>query len=270
MKKGFISVFSIIFIIVLTACGADASGDEVDSDHIVVGVTAGPHEEIMEKVKDLAAEQGLEVELKVFTDYVIPNTALHEGELDANVYQHQPFLNNFNEDKGLNLVSIGKAVNFPMGIYSEKINNIKDLQEGGTVGFPSISTGAPRALKLFESAGIIELKDGVKNSELTVDDIVKNPKNLEFEPLDAAQIPSLLGELSIAAINTNYATEAGLVPTEDALVIEPKDSPWVNVIATREELKDDPTLKKLVDIYHSPEVKQFIKEKYNGSVIPSW
>lgn len=270
MKKVIISVLSILFIVGLTGCGADASSGEVESDHLVVGVTAGPHEEIMQKVKDLAAEQGLEIELKVFTDYVIPNTALHEGELDANVYQHQPFLNNFNEDRDMNLVSIGKAVNFPMGIYSEKIDNIEDLEAGGIVGFPSISTGAPRALKLFESAGIIELKDGVKSSELTVDDIVKNPKNLEFKPLDAAQIPSLLGELSIAAINTNYATEAGLVPTEDALVLEPKDSPWVNVIVTRKELKDNPTLQKLVDIYHSSEVKQFIKEKYNGSIIPSW
>lgn len=268
MKKAIISLVSIIFIISLVGCSDDSSASE-ESDKMVVGVTAGPHEQVMEKVKELAAKDDFEIELKVFSDYIMPNKALSQGELDANVYQHQPFLDNYNDDQGTDLVSVAKAVNFPMGIYSEKIGDLSEIKEGAKIGLPNHSTGAPRALKLFEDAGLITLKEGA-GADATVDDIAENPKNFDFVPLDPAQLPNLLGELSIAAINTNFAVEHGLNPKSDALHMEPKDSPWVNVIAVKAGNEDKPVVDKLLEYYHSPEVKTFIEDEFNGSVIAGW
>lgn len=276
MKKTRIFIIALLFAVTLSACGGnvgeEASSEEsntLSEDRLVIGVTAGPHEQIMEKVKEVAAKDGLDIQIEVFTDYVMVNTALAEGDLDANSYQHKPYLDDFVAERNLDLSHVADTVNFPMGIYSEKIKDIRELKEGDTLGLPNDPTNSARALLLFEDAGLIKLKEGA-GVTASVQDIEENPLNLEFVELEAAQIPRQLSELTAAAINTNYAMEAGYVPAEDAIAIEPKDSPWVNIIAVRTENKDDPVLDKLIKAYHSDEVKQFVEEEFSGSVIPSW
>lgn len=280
MKKALLLMISLLLVATLAACGGTTAGQSeeqteseasntLSEDKLVIGVTAGPHEQIMEKVKEVAAKDGLDIQIEVFTDYVMVNTALAEGDLDVNSYQHKPYLDDFVAERNLDLTDVANTVNFPMGIYSEKIGDVSELKEGDSIGLPNDPTNSARALILFEDAGLIKLNEdaGVTAS---VKDIEKNPLNLEFVELEAAQIPRQLGELTAAAINTNYAMEAGYVPTEDAIAIEPKDSPWVNLIAVRTENKDDPVLDKLIKAYHSDEVKQFIEEEFAGSVVPSW
>lgn len=276
MKKTRIFIIALLFAATLSACGEnvgeEASSEEnntLSEDRLVIGVTAGPHEQIMEKVKEVAAKDGLDIQIEVFTDYVMVNTALAEGDLDANSYQHKPYLDDFVAERNLDLSHVADTVNFPMGIYSEKIKDISELKEGDTLGLPNDPTNSARALLLFEDAGLIKLREGA-GVTASVQDIEENPLNLEFVELEAAQIPRQLSELTAAAINTNYAMEAGYVPAEDAIAIEPKDSPWVNIIAVRTENKDDPVLDKLIKAYHSDEVKQFVEEEFSGSVIPSW
>lgn len=276
MKKSLILFIGLLAIAALTACSGETSGQAANNedhtlsdDHLLVGITAGPDEAIWEKVQQVAAKDGLDVELKVFTDYVMPNIALAEGELDANSFQHKPYLDDFKAERNLDIVEVANTANSPMGIYSDKIKEIDALKEGDKVGLPNDPTNASRALVLFEDVGIIKLEQSA-GVTATVKDIEENPLNLEFVELEASQIPRQLDELAAAAINTNYAMEHGYVPTEDAIAIEPKDSPWVNVIAVRTENKDDPVLQKLTEAYQSDEVKQFIETEFEGAIVPSW
>lgn len=266
MRK-LLGLIGLVVLIALAGCGSDT--EALSEDEVTVGVTAGPHEQILEKVKELAADEGLTVNIEVFTEYVIPNTALDEGELDLNSYQHQPFLDNAKSDRGYEIEAVASTVNFPMGIYSTEIGDVSELAEGDSVALPNDPTNGARALMLFEDAGLITLKDGV-GAEAMVIDIEENPLNLEFIELEASQIPRQLEEVDAAAINTNFAIEHGFVPTEDSIYIEPSDSPWVNLIVAREENVDDPVVEKFINIYQSDEVKQFIEETFEGSVVASW
>ncbi|WP_449538541.1 MetQ/NlpA family ABC transporter substrate-binding protein [Ferdinandcohnia sp. Marseille-Q9671] len=269
MKKIAIFLSLLLLVGVLAACGGEEASSELDSKKLLIGVTAGPHEEIVEKVAEVAAKDGLELELKVFSDYVMPNTALDEGNLDVNSYQHLPFLEKFNADHGTKLVTVGKTILNPMGVYSDKYESLEDLPKGAKVGLPNDPTNGSRALFVFESAGLIKVKEDVKENA-TIYDLEENPKEIEFIELDAAQIPKQLGELDAAAINTNFALGAGLNPKEDSIALETTDSPYVNYLVVREENKDDKVLEKLRKAYQSDEVKKFIEEQYKGSVIPSW
>ncbi|MDQ0255117.1 D-methionine transport system substrate-binding protein [Evansella vedderi] len=269
MKKVLSLLVVSLLLVVLAACGGGNESGALSEERISVGVTAGPHEQIMEKVAELAAEQGLTIDVEVFTEYVMPNIALAEGELDVNSFQHVPYLDNFKEDRNLDLIEVATTVNFPMGIYSASLSDVSELQEGDRVGLPNDPTNGARALILFEAAGLITL-DPDAGVAATVLDIVENPLNLEFIELEASQLPRQLDELAAATINTNFAIEHGYVPTEDSIFIEPSDSPWVNVIAVRTENKDDAVVQKLIEIYQSEEVKQFIEETFEGSVVPSW
>ncbi|RST70871.1 MetQ/NlpA family ABC transporter substrate-binding protein [Siminovitchia acidinfaciens] len=277
MKKWLLSSLIVVAIAALAACGskdeAANKGEKAEgllSDgKLTVGVTAGPHEQIVEKVKELAAEQDLDVEVKVFTDYIMPNIALDEKDVDLNLFQTIPYLEQFNEDRGLDIVEVGKAVTFPMGIYSSKVKDVKDLPKGAKLGLPNDPTNGGRALVLFETAGLIKLKEGSGNTP-AVKDIEENKNNFEFIELEASQLPRQLDELEAAAINTNFAIEHGFKPAEDSIFIESKDSPWVNVLAARPESKDDEAIQKFLDVYQSDEVKQFIDETFEGSVIPGW
>lgn len=266
-----LSLICVSILVALAGCSSDAStGKPLNDKKLVVGVTAGPHEQIMEKVKEVAAKKyGLDIEIKVFNDYPMVNVALAEGELDVNSFQHKPYLEQFNKDKNLNLVDIANTVTFPMGIYSNKVKSVKEIKKGDKIGLPNDPTNEARALMLFEQAGLIKLKKGA-GMKATLKDIVENPLNLQFVELEAAQIPLHLSELAAAAINTNFAMEHGFVPARDAIFLEKKNSPWVNVLAVRAENKNDPVLKKLIQAYHSEEVKQFIEKTFKGSVIPSW
>ncbi|AOB32437.1 dioxygenase [Bordetella sp. H567] len=234
-----------------------------------VGVTGGPHAEIMEVVKAEAVKQGLAIQIVEFADYVQPNVALAAGDLDANSYQHQPYLDNANADRGYKLVSIAKTVIFPIGIYSKKVKSLDALKEGARIGIPNDPTNGGRALLLLQSQGLIKLKAGV-GLKATPLDIAENPRKLRFIELDAAQLPRSLDDTDASAINTNFAMQAGLDPKRDAIAQEAPDSPYANVLAVREKDKDRPEFAKLVAAYHSPAVKEFILTKYHGAVIAAW
>lgn len=274
MKKWLFTGLLILVLTALAACGGKDKAGEANEDllsdgKLTIGVTAGPHEEIVEKVKELAEKEGLEIDLQVFSDYVMPNVALAEKEIDMNIFQTIPFFEQMKKDRNLDLVAVGETVTFPMGIYSNEIKDVSDLADGAKIGLPNDPTQGGRALLLFESAGMITLKDGV-DSSATVNDILDNPKEFQFVELDAAQIPRQLNELDAAAINTNFVIDAGLSPAEDSIFIEPKDSPFVNIVAVRAESKDEEVVQQFVDLYRSEEVKQFIEERFDGSLIPSW
>lgn len=234
-----------------------------------VGVTGGPHAEIMEVVKEQAAKQGLSIQIVEFSDYVQPNVALAAGDLDVNSYQHQPYLDNANADRGYKLVSIAKTVIFPIGIYSKKVKSLDALKEGARIGIPNDPTNGGRALLLLQGQGLIKLKAGV-GLKATPLDIAENPRKLRFIELDAAQLPRSLDDTDASTINTNFAMQAGLDPKRDAIAQESPDSPYANVLAVREKDKDRPEFAKLVAAYHSQPVKDFIQSKYHGAVVAAW
>ncbi|WP_068141332.1 MetQ/NlpA family ABC transporter substrate-binding protein [Limnochorda pilosa] len=244
---------------------AGAAGQET----IRVGVTAGPHEEVMEVVRDILAEQGVRVEIITFSDYVTPNLVLAEGDLDANSFQHLPYLERFATDHGLKLTAIAPTLNFPMGLYSRRIQQPDELKMGDSVAIPNDPTNGGRALLLLQDAGLIELAPGVDLAATPLD-VVGNPKRLRILELDAAQLPRSLEDVALAAINTNYAIEAGLNPVRDAIHLEGAQSRFINVIAVRTEEKDRPIFQKLIAAYHSERVRRFVEERFEGSVIPGW
>ncbi|MGL4318761.1 MAG: MetQ/NlpA family ABC transporter substrate-binding protein, partial [Pseudomonas sp.] len=239
----------------LTSAAAQAA------DTISVAATAVPHAEILEVIKPALAKEGVELKIKVFTDYVQPNVQVAEGRLDANFFQHQPYLNEFNAARGTQLVSIAGVHVEPFGAYSSKIKNLADLPQGANVVIPNDATNGGRALLLLQKAGVIKLKADA-GITATVKDIAENPKGIKVRELEAATLPRVLPQVDLALINTNYALEAGLNPTKDALAIEGSDSPYVNILVVRADRKDDAALQKLAKALNSAEVKTFITEKY--------
>ncbi|MBP1315254.1 MetQ/NlpA family ABC transporter substrate-binding protein [Herbaspirillum huttiense F1] len=257
------------FIAGLGLAAGLACAPAMAEDQIKMGVTAGPHAEIMEQVKKLLEKDGVQMKVIEFTDYIQPNAALAAGDLDANSYQHQPYLDAQIKDRGYKFVSVGSTITFPMGVYSKKIKSLNDLKQGARVGVPNDPTNGGRALLVLQAKGVIKLKAdaGLKATPL---DIVENPKKIKIVELDAAQLPRSLDDFDAAVINGNYAESAGLSPTKDAIAVEASTGPYANVIAVRIADKDKPWVAKLVKAYHSPEVKKFVLEKYKGSVITSW
>lgn len=257
----------------LTACGADKADSASDtSGPLVVAASPTPHAEILNFVKDnLAKDAGLDLEVKEFTDYVLPNTATEDGSVDANYFQNQPYLDDFNKKQGTHIVPVVTVHLEPLGLYSNKVKSKDDLKSGATVAVPNDTVNEARALKLLDSAGIITLKDGV-GTDATPADITENPKKLKFKELEAAQTPRSLDDVDAAVINGNYALEADLSPADDALAVEPaKDNPNGNFLAVKEGNEDDPRVEKLAKLLTSDEVRKFIEDKWsNGSVIPSF
>ncbi len=236
---------------------------------IKVGVSPGEHGEIMEEVAKVAEPMGLNIQIIEFSDYVVPNQALADGDLQANSFQHRPYLENQMNDRGFDLVEIGTTITTPMGIYSDKIEDLADLPDGGRVGIPNDPTNGGRALLLLQDLGLIALAEGTGLVPTPLD-VSENDKNLRFLELDAAQLPRSLADTDISIINTNYALAAGLSPRNDTIAMEEADSPYVNIIVVRQGDQDEDWAKKLVDAYHSDEVKAFIDEKYDGAVLTSW
>ncbi|MFJ3420369.1 MetQ/NlpA family ABC transporter substrate-binding protein [Streptomyces sp. NPDC086082] len=256
----------------LTACGSGSdSGNGGGKDGtLVVGATPVPAGEVLAYIKDnLAQKAGLKLEIKEFTDYVLPNTALQEGSLDANLYQNRPFLDEFNKSKGTDLVSVVDAYLPPMGVYSKKIKDIAKLGDGATVAVPNETTNEGRALKLLAAKGLITLKKGA-GTDASPADVTANPKHLKFKELDPAQLPRSLDDVDAAVINNNYAQDAGLSPTKDAILLESADgNPYANLLAVKRGNEDDPRVEKLAKLLVSPDVKKFIAQKYKGSVLPA-
>ncbi|HAN52299.1 MAG TPA: methionine ABC transporter substrate-binding protein [Pseudomonas sp.] len=234
-----------------------------------VAATAVPHAELLEFVKPQLAEQGVTLNVKVFTDYVQPNIQVAEKRLDANFFQHQPYLDEFNKGKGTDLVSVAGVHIEPFGAYSSKHKSLDALPNGANVVIPNDATNGGRALLLLAKAGVISLKDGA-GITATPKDIADNPKRIKVRELEAATLPRVLTQVDLALINTNYALEAKLNPTQDALVIEGSDSPYVNILVARPDNKDSDAMQKLAAALHSEEVRQFIEEKYKGAVVPAF
>ncbi|BBR51808.1 MULTISPECIES: MetQ/NlpA family ABC transporter substrate-binding protein [Pseudomonas] len=253
----------------LLAVVAAVAAFSANAESLTVAATPVPHAEILNFVKPQLAKEGVELKVKEFTDYIQPNVQVAEKRLDANFFQHQPYLDEFNKAKGTNLVSVAGVHLEPLGAYSSKLKKLDELPSGATVVIPNDATNGGRALLLLDKAGVIKLKDN-KNILSTVKDITGNDKGLKFRELEAATIPRVLTQVDLALINTNYALEAKLNPEKDALVIEGSDSPYVNILVARPDNKDADAIKKLAAALHSPEVKQFITEKYKGAVIPAF
>jgi len=255
----------ILSLSLLTACNQN----KVDENLIRIGVSPKPHREIIELVKEDLEKEGIKLEIIEFTDYIKPNLALAEGELDANFFQHEPYMNEFREEKNIDIVSIGGIHIEPMGLYSSKYNNIDELENGSEIAIPNDPTNGGRALLLLEKHGLIKLKDDV-GILATEKDIVENPKNLILTPLEAASLPRILKDVDGAVINGNYALEASLIPTKDAIIIEDKDSPYANIIAIRKGEENQERFIKLMEALRSDKVRAFIEKEYEGGVIPAF
>ncbi|PWU66906.1 MetQ/NlpA family ABC transporter substrate-binding protein [Gracilibacillus dipsosauri] len=277
MKKLLALLFTASVLIVLAACGTseneDASNEEGNQEttSITVGATSVPHAEVLEKAAPILKEEGIELKVEAYQEYTFLNEDLNNGTLDANYFQHIPYFEQQKEEFDFDIVNLGGIHIEPMGIYSKNINNIDDIPEGTTFIMSRNVPDHGRILALLEKEGLIKIDENVDKQSATVDDIVENPLNLEF---DASIDPGFLPEFyerekdAILAINTNYALEAGLVPTEDALILEGSESPYVNIIAARSEDENNEALAKLVEVLRSDEIQEFIEEEYNGSVVP--
>lgn len=240
------------------------------AEKVKLGVIGGEEEEIAEVVKKVAAGNGLEVDIVTFADYSLPNEALNRGDLDANAFQHKPYLDAQIASRGYKIVPIGFTIVQPIGFYSRSIKSLDELKEGAAIGIPNDPSNGARALKLLADKGLIKLKAGVAG-DVSVLDIIENPKKVVFKELDAALIAKQLDDLAGAVINTTYALGAGIDPVKDAIVQESRtNNPYGNFIAVREQDKDKPELKKLVDAYQSKEVADFLATRFKGSVLPAW
>ncbi|WP_028227704.1 MetQ/NlpA family ABC transporter substrate-binding protein [Paraburkholderia ferrariae] len=247
-------------------------GARADDQVIKVGTVSGPDAQVWAVVQKVAKREGLNVKVIEFNDYVQPNAALDSGDLDANSFQHQPYLDSQVKQRGYKIVSAGLTYISPIGVYSKKLKSLSDLPQGAKVAVPNDPSNENRAFLLLQSKGLVKLRAGagVDGNNATPLDVAENPKKLKFVELDAAQLPRALGDVDAAVINTNYALAAGLQPTRDAIALEDIHSPYANVIAVRAQDKDKPWVKKLVAAYQSEDVRQFMKTQFKGSMVPSF
>lgn len=275
MKGKFFAAITLAMSLLLTGCGGGDTPTKTDGDKpaettLKIGATPVPHAEILEQIKPDLKEQGINLEIVEFNDYVQPNIALNDKELDANFFQHVPYLNDFiKEHKDVKLVNAGGVHIEPMGIYSKKIKDLNELADGAIVSIPNDPTNGGRALLLLQKANLLKLKDGA-NETATVQDIAENPKNLVIQEVEAAQLPRTLEDVDISIINTNFAMNADLNPMNDALFIEDRTSPYVNIIAVREGDENRDEITKLLNAIKSDKVKKFIGEKYKGAIVPAF
>jgi len=265
--KTFAAVGALIGSLALVGCGQD----EKDPNHIKVGVIVGAEQQVAEVAQKVAKDKyGLDVELVTFNDYVLPNEALSKGDIDANAFQHQPYLDAQTKARGYHIVPIGFTIVEPIGLYSKKLKVLAELKHGARIGIPNDPSNAGRALNLLAAHGLITLAEG-KGLSPGLLDITDNPRKLEIVELDAAQLPRALPDFDAAVINTNYALEAGLNPKTDALIQESRtNNPYGNFIAVHQKNKDNPRFKILVAAYQSKEVAEFLEQRFKGAVLPAW
>ncbi|EHP42826.1 lipoprotein YaeC [Cupriavidus basilensis OR16] len=259
--------------VALAALGIVASGSALAQEQTLrVGTVSGPDAQVWQVVQKAAKRQGLNIKVVEFNDYVQPNAALDAGDLDANSFQHQPYLDSQVKQRGYKMVSVGYTYISPLGIYSQKLKSPKDLLQGAKVAVPNDPSNENRALLLLAAQGVIKLKSGVgaNGVNATPLDVSDNPKKLKIVELDAAQLARSLPDVAAAVINTNYALAAGLQPARNAIALEDIHSPYANVIAVRTQDKDKPWVKKLVAAYQSEEVRQFMKSEFKGAMVPSF
>ena len=263
---------AIAFAGVISGCGGDkkpAASSAAVKNEISVGITPGYSEQVMEYAAKEAAKQGLTVNIKTFSDYVTPDQALAAGDIDLNSFQHGPFLQAFNEKNGTHLVSIGNTYLAPLRVYSNKITSIKDVPDGAKVSIPNDPSNGGRALLLLDHNGLLKLKPGTDPTKATINDIAENPKKLEIIELEAAQLPRSLDDVTISVINAGYAKSANL-DSKKALATEDNTSPYVNIIAAREQDKDNPTYQKFVKIFQSDNVRKYINDNFSDGLVPAF
>ena len=288
MKKLLALTLALVLCLGLAACGggttstdtnadtssdADANGDTATTGETItltVGATPNPHAEILAQVKDDLAAEGIDLVVKEYSDYIVPNTAVEEGDLDANYFQRTPYMEQFNEENGTHLVSVAKIHYEPMGIYPGTAKTLDELKDGDTIAVPNDVTNEARALQLLAAQGIIELKaDAGLNA--TPNDITSNPKNIQFKELEAAMLPQTVSEVALSVINSNFAMEGGLNPATDALASEDADSEaaqtYANIVAVEEGHENDPAIQALVKALQSDKVKEYIEQTYSGAVV---
>ena len=267
-----LSLAAIAFAGVISGCGGDkkpAASSAAVKNEISVGITPGYSEQVMEYAAKEAAKQVLTVNIKTFSDYVTPDQALAAGDIDLNSFQHGPFLQAFNEKNGTHLVSIGNTYLAPLRVYSNKITSIKDVPDGAKVSIPNDPSNGGRALLLLDHNGLLKLKPGTDPTKATINDIAENPKKLEIIELEAAQLPRSLDDVTISVINAGYAKSANL-DSKKALATEDNTSPYVNIIAAREQDKDNPTYQKFVKIFQSDNVRKYINDNFSDGLVPAF
>ena len=289
MKKLLALTLALVLCLGLAACGggtstdtdtnadtssdADTNGDAATNGETItltVGATPNPHAEILAQVKDDLAAEGIDLVVKEYSDYVVPNTAVEEGDLDANYFQHTPYMEEFNEKNGTHLVSVGKVHYEPMGIYPGLTKTLEELPDGATIAVPNDATNEARALQLLAAQGLIELKEDA-GLNATPNDITSNPKNLQFKELEAAMLPQTASEVDLSVINSNFAMEGGMNPATDSLASEDADSEaaqtFANIVAVKEGHENDPAIQALVKALQSDKVKEYIEKTYSGAVV---
>ena len=288
MKKLLALTLALVLCLGLAACGGTGTGTDTNADTssdtdtngdatangetvtLTVGATPNPHAEILAQVKDDLAAEGIDLVVKEYSDYVVPNTAVEEGDLDANYFQHTPYMEKSNEEKGTHLVSVGKIHYEPMGIYPGTTKTLEELPDGATIAVPNDTTNEARALQLLAAQGLIELKEDA-GLNATPNDITSNPKNLQFKELEAAMLPQTASEVDLSVINSNFAMEGGMNPATDSLASEDADSEaaqtFANIIAVKEGHENDPAIQALVKALQSDKVKEYIEKTYSGAVV---
>jgi D-methionine transport system substrate-binding protein len=276
MKKIFSLVLALSFVLLLAACGtseekSEGGTDKAEATKLIVGASNVPHAEILEEASAILAEKGIELEIETFQDYVLPNKALESKKLDANYFQHIPYLTSQIKENGYDFVNAGGIHIEPIGVYSKKYKNLNDLPDGAQLIMSNSVADHGRLLSLLEAEGLIKLKEGIDKTTATTEDVVENSKNLKFDTnYEAALLPQIYnnGEGDAVLINSNYAIDAGLNPLEDSIAIENSESPYVNVIAVRKGDETKDAIKTLVEVLRSKEIQDFILEKYEGAVVP--
>ena len=288
MKKLLALTLALVLCLGLAACGGTGTGTDTNADTssdtdtngdaaangetvtLTVGATPNPHAEILAQVKDDLAAEGIDLVVKEYSDYVVPNTAVEEGDLDANYFQHTPYMEKFNEENGTHLVSVGKIHYEPMGIYPGLTKTLEELPDGATIAVPNDATNEARALQLLAAQGLIELKEDA-GLNATPNDITSNPKNLQFKELEAAMLPQTASEVDLSVINSNFAMEGGMNPATDSLASEDADSEaaqtFANIVAVKEGHENDPAIQALVKALQSDKVKEYIEKTYSGAVV---
>ncbi|OLS03067.1 MetQ/NlpA family ABC transporter substrate-binding protein [Tissierella creatinophila] len=266
MKKIFkVLLISVLSLSIFTACSKDSGS----TTKLVIGASPDPHAKILELVKDDLKKEGIELEIQEFTDYVIPNKALAQKDLDANFFQHEPYLIDFAKKENLDLVSLGSTHVEPMALYSDNMKNIDDLKDGAEIAIPNDTVNGARALILLEVNGLIKV-DKKAGLNATERDVIENPKNLKFTALEAALLPQALKDVDAAVINGNYAIEAGLNPVKDGIIVEGAESPYANIVAVRKGEEGEEKFKKLLKVLQSEKVKKFIEEEFDGAFVPAF
>lgn len=271
MKKLLVVLLALVSLaVVVTGCGGDSKKESADGKVVVkIGATPVPHAEILNHIKGDLAKEGVDLQIIEFSDYVKPNLSLNDKEIDANFFQHEPYLDTFVSERNMALISAGKVHIEPMGIYSKKIKDLKDIPEGAKIAIPNDPSNGGRALALLQDAKLLKLKDGV-GVKATVGDIQGNDKKLQIVEIEAALLPRSMDDTDLSVINSNFAMEANLNPVKDSLFTEPKESPYANIVAIRKGDETRPEIQKLMKALQSKEVKKFIEENYKGAVVAAF